>query len=290
MSIMVSIITLLHYMSLLTSLDSHVSPRKNPAVVVTQAAYLLFYRRRSDHPLGGKVLEEIVSAAHTAVDSDSQPGSRSESPSGEGQRLGGSSRNGSSSALLGAGVAHQPGDGGSEGEELETFIGPRARNDELPAYSIDPVSGEQTLDMAETIEGMNIDLDDEGIGGMCDVSYGPSFSMHYEQPGWGFDRLPNNQVPHAPAGSMENGNDNDGEEGLFVGSDGHASMASNMSDANLRIQQDFGDQADIGTIDGHGFDSTPMRNNSPVMEVVPPPSIEGDDEEIPVVELHPASL
>ncbi|KAI2637370.1 UCH-domain-containing protein [Xylaria nigripes] len=65
--------------------------------IVDSSAYMLFYRRKSDAPLGGsklhKVLERYISDDET-------------SEMGEGQRLGeASSRNGSSSALLGAEVS-----------------------------------------------------------------------------------------------------------------------------------------------------------------------------------------
>lgn len=75
---------------------------------MTSAAYLLFYRRRSDEPLGGPkfhdILERYETRAQEAEDSDS----------GEGQRLGhGSSPRGSSSALqTGAGATLRNGKGG----------------------------------------------------------------------------------------------------------------------------------------------------------------------------------
>jgi hypothetical protein len=130
---------------------------------VTSAAYLLFYRRRSDHPLGGRVLEEIVESAtrSTVPDSDSQTDSRAPSPSGEGRRLGGSSRNGSSSALAGVGAAHQAGDGG-----LRTVTQVRSvevDDDMPPEYSNGLPSGEQSLEHANRLEGM--DFEDEYFGG-----------------------------------------------------------------------------------------------------------------------------
>ncbi|KAH8690208.1 hypothetical protein BGW36DRAFT_433160 [Talaromyces proteolyticus] len=91
--------------------DSHVSRAINPNKAISTAAYLLFYRRRSDRPLGGKVLQEVTESSVRA-DSDDQDDSRAASPSGEGRRLVDSSRIGSSSALAGVGAAHQAGDGG----------------------------------------------------------------------------------------------------------------------------------------------------------------------------------
>lgn len=71
---------------------------------MTPQAYLLFYRRRSDKPLGGPFFEQLLH--NTTVRS------REASPSGEGMRLDDSSRNGSSSALPAAEAVHQAGDGG----------------------------------------------------------------------------------------------------------------------------------------------------------------------------------
>lgn len=92
--------------------DSHVSKAINPAKVVSTAAYLLFYRRRSDNPLGGKLLQEITEASTRAKSDDNQEDSHVDSLSGEGRRIVGSSRNGSTSALAGVGAVHQAGDGG----------------------------------------------------------------------------------------------------------------------------------------------------------------------------------
>ena len=48
------------------SLDSSVSPVPNPAIVITPAAYLLFYRRRNAKPLGGPLLEKILGGSKSA--------------------------------------------------------------------------------------------------------------------------------------------------------------------------------------------------------------------------------
>lgn len=129
------------------------SRRNNPNQVVSSAAYLLFYRRRSSTPLGGKFFEDIMHKVHNPqaeVPSGTQ--SRTESPStlaGEGRRLDDSSRNGLSSAFLGAAAGHQA--GGGEPATVRA-MGPRTRNDEkLPDYSEnDP--GELPFESMETDE------------------------------------------------------------------------------------------------------------------------------------------
>jgi ubiquitin carboxyl-terminal hydrolase 4/11/15 len=67
--------------------------------MVSTGAYLLFYRRRSDGPLGGPRFESIVNRYNNPSQDDED--------SGEDQRLDAdSSHRGSSSALTGAGAVH----------------------------------------------------------------------------------------------------------------------------------------------------------------------------------------
>ncbi|KAI1353065.1 hypothetical protein F5Y01DRAFT_67231 [Xylaria sp. FL0043] len=78
--------------------DSSVSKTTTDRIV-DSSAYMLFYRRRSNAPLGGPGLQAIL---ERFADHDDEM-----SGLGEGRRLGeGSSQNGSSSALQGAGVSH----------------------------------------------------------------------------------------------------------------------------------------------------------------------------------------
>ncbi|KAK3939915.1 hypothetical protein QBC46DRAFT_436430 [Diplogelasinospora grovesii] len=79
--------------------DTAVSKAKDPARIVTNAAYLLFYRRRSKIPLGGPRFQEIFERYNNQTSADEDM-----LDSGEGRRLGqGSSHCGSPSASTGAG-------------------------------------------------------------------------------------------------------------------------------------------------------------------------------------------
>lgn len=82
--------------------DSSVSKIKDPTRVIDRAAYLLFYRRRSDKALGGEKFQEIVE--RMKVEEEEMSGDEDEQ--GNGQRLGvdSPSQNGSSSALAGVGA------------------------------------------------------------------------------------------------------------------------------------------------------------------------------------------
>jgi len=101
--------------------DASVTKQKDPSKVISPAAYLLFYRRRSENPLGGPRFQEIFSrynAQHSDDDVDS----------GEGQRLGqGSSLSGSPSALTGADLTRLRGNGLASGRAASP-------DDTLPSY------------------------------------------------------------------------------------------------------------------------------------------------------------
>ncbi|KAL8655805.1 MAG: hypothetical protein Q9226_002899 [Calogaya cf. arnoldii] len=241
--------------------DSSVSRCRNPQNVVSNAAYLLFYRRRSDHPLGGSFFESIMSGAEEST-GDSQPTSDTASPAGEGKRLDGSSRNGSSSALRGVGVAHQAGGGGDELTVRRTGV-----DDELPSYP-----GKDAQD--GTLESMDLD---EGIADIYAPLNPPSpFGSGGIHQSWSFSQLENNesrfQVVRAPAVS-----ENNSDENLFEGEgDSTKAATSPSSEVGDRLA-DFAD--DEGTTSG-AFGPT-VRGDTPLQ--VEPPLINEDDE--PVVEV-----
>lgn len=236
--------------------------------MVTSAAYLLFYRRRSDHYLGGPFLERIVNTANHP-DSESHPASRALSPAGEGERLGASSRNGSSSALLGVGAAHQAGGGGFAD-------GNRARNEvvktELTSY-YSSVPGEETL------EGMDLE-EDEGISGL---DHGQM--TIYDQPSWSFDSLGVNDMGMTQMIAAPPGSDLAPEEGLFDTASDRAADGSSiggLSDEGNRILADFGE--DQGTISG--FAGTPRSRMGTPVDDIPPALLGEDEDDAPVAEVH----
>ncbi|KAK0711421.1 hypothetical protein B0H67DRAFT_602227 [Lasiosphaeris hirsuta] len=114
--------------------DTSVSKQKDPSKVISTGAYLLFYRRRSDIPLGGPKFINIFDRFNSqhAADEDMT------SDSGEGQRLGlGSSLRGSPSALTGADLTLPQGNRGLA-SDLSDTIGRAGRaisvDAELPTY------------------------------------------------------------------------------------------------------------------------------------------------------------
>lgn len=247
----------------------------DPQKVVTSAAYLLFYRRRSDRPLGGKILEEITeSSTRAAADSDSQAESRGESPSGEGRRLGGSSRNGSSSALAGVGAAHQAGDGG-----LRAVTQVRSVEDDdddmPPEYSNGLPSGEQSLGHSNRLEGMDIE-DEEFGGGM----HPTPLRFPSAEPPWSFDRATDAHGPSqmtAPPGSSYDGEDED----LFDDDASNKAVGGgDLSDSDIRLAA----LTDSPDEQGAPCPSTPF-DDTPIQDIPPPLDVD-DDNELPVVELR----
>ncbi|KAL2863429.1 putative ubiquitin-specific protease UBP12 [Aspergillus lucknowensis] len=241
--------------------DSSVSRPIDPQNAVTSSAYLLFYRRRSDRPLGGKILEEIT-------ESSTRPGSESESsrgpsPSGEGRRLGDSSRNGSSSALAGVGAAHQSGDGGLRiGTQLKS-------EDNPPEYSNRPAYGETSLGRTNGLEGMNYDEDDYGSGALANSFRPPS------PPSWSFNRVTDahgiSQMTAELPGSLSD------DDLLDDNASNKAVGGGDTSDTDYRMAS----LIDSPPFQGPVFPGTP--NEESAIPDLPPLD---DDNDLPVVELH----
>lgn len=119
--------------------------------MVSAAAYLLFYRRRSSEPLGGPRLQEIINSYDTrsADDEDNFSGS------GEGRRLGGdSSLHGSSSALTGVGAAPPRPQSGSDGVATARTVNP-ARVAEPPGYRHEVADNDDAAMLFEGDAAMN---------------------------------------------------------------------------------------------------------------------------------------
>lgn len=112
--------------------DSSVSKVKNPSSIVSGAAYLLFYRRRSSVPLGGPRFQQICDEFDRSADDSDGAGS------GDDQEVGGSSLYGSSTAgKTGAGVTHLR--GGSRGLDNSALGG-----------SVQPSIEDEGIEMGES--------------------------------------------------------------------------------------------------------------------------------------------
>ena len=270
--------------------------KSNTQQVVTPAAYLLFYRRREDHPLGGPILREILEVAETAADSEDaqQHGSREPSPpSGEGRRLGDSSHNGSSSAFR-AGQAHRVGDGGSaitktvttrgmtgvlleDGSPLKSVELTSNDDEELPAYSSADMSQHFTRNMGEGFEH------DEGIDTSMDSGpvYGPPAPWH-DSAGWDFAKL--KQPRASPDPDMQ-------DEDLFQEHDDtESTKVEGGDDSGARSPVDW--PASDDEIDSHVRELTDDFNGPSrgLRESAPPPDGMDIDEKVPVFMVPPTTF
>ncbi|SPO02727.1 uncharacterized protein DNG_05402 [Cephalotrichum gorgonifer] len=174
--------------------DSSVSKVKDPSSVVSHAAYLLFYRRRSSMPLGGPRFEEICERFDGRLDDEADgPGS------GDDQEVGGSSLYGSSTA-----GKTEPGAirlrGGSRGLDSSNL----ANDGGLPSYT-----------------SVQASIEDEGIE--MDESSNTAAASAYST-GWSFGQLD---------GPEETGEEDMGKTSLvdYASDDAHQDSASEGRDS-----------------------------------------------------------
>lgn len=219
---------------------------------MTKAAYLLFYRRRSSSPLGPESLQKIVQKdIEAGSDEESDTENRSRSPAGNGSRLGGSSRNGSSRVgAVGAGAGVLRGDGSAlsaaaipQGSLARKGAGPETLEGVSPPDYYD----DETLGDDENFSG----VDTEGNMG------GPYAPAYLDQPQWSFNAI----------GSAR-GNDSDDA------SSNAPALGSDSGDyLQERMLEDFGD--DTTTYPGA---STPLHTFQPASGV--------DDEDVKEIHIH----
>jgi ubiquitin carboxyl-terminal hydrolase 4/11/15 len=139
--------------------DSSVQKQKDLSRIVSPSAYLLFYRRRSDGPLGGPRLKQVVNE----YDNPQEQSEDELSESGEDRGLAGtsSSLRGSSSAWTGVGAALHLPNHGSVGGAGMTTINP-SDLDKLPDYeSHDPLRNNQLHPSVERDHDEGIDVEED---------------------------------------------------------------------------------------------------------------------------------
>ena len=206
--------------------DSSVSKR-NSKDVVTTAAYLLFYRRRTGHPLGPPYLQELVHDARAppaaeVPNSESNASSRagSQSPSGKGSRLGGSSQDGSSNASVAAAAAaaRQRHVGAGSGG------GTRARSASMTREESE-IGAQPPVYEAGFDDALDLDDYDEH------PSAGP---LGWDRPGWNFMSLAS-----MDAGAADEVADNN------TASDAAANGSQLGEELQNRLMEDFGDDHDV---------------------------------------------
>jgi ubiquitin carboxyl-terminal hydrolase 4/11/15 len=196
-------------MSLTHILDTSARIVTNPESMIGSNAYLLFYRRRSERPLGNQELQELVDAYKNPSGGESGSSSSS-SPTGEGQRLGGSSRNGSSSGLVGAEAAPQVGNG----LRVENL----AANDEYSSTDESDAGSEDDEGMKLTSNGMQ--------------NGGQQFGI-FQRPSWSFD----NSTSAHDISQITPGNASADEDGLFDEIDSNQAVGDDDMDLDTRMNE-----------------------------------------------------
>lgn len=195
------------------STDSSVSKPKDLTQVVTSSAYLLFYRRRSEVPLGGPRFQQIFND----FDNNSESSEDDTTESGEEQGLvANSSHHGSSSALTGVGAAHHPANLGSNSAGQMTTVNPRDL-DGLPPYQaheddLDEMPLLTSENDGQPMPSIENGMEDEGIDmGFNNIPYNPLTraslqSSNAMKETWSFAAIDNHKYISG-TGSEIDGND-----------------------------------------------------------------------------------
>lgn len=273
---------------------------------------MLFYRRRSEEPLGGPHLQEIVRNFETR--NSNEVSEEEDAESGEAQGLVGvSSHHGSSSPFKGVGATlHQK--GGSEASKLNssTVIGP-ASLEALPAYS----EHEADSDAAPTLvrdavmnDGLQVSIEeDEGIGMDSPVNKGFSLYSQPQKP-WSFDSMEEEgsepisglaALQQHQGGNRRALSDADGDYASDVVDDNSSASsgtrAGRMTEFDQADDADFEDQSYVPDMDEDAiangvalqhdiFDSRRLRNSGPIQHVRAVGSDDGMDDDEPAAEIH----
>lgn len=191
--------------------------------MISASAYLLFYRRRSDGPLGGEKLREICQSL-TSEDEDS----------GEDRRLVTNSSRRGSGALTGVGVAHHRRNGSMDGEETTTA---------------NLLEGEDTsYEDSHDFDRPHDSVEDE-------VNDGKS----YVQSKWDFDNLKNLNGFNVNQEGGGMGSREGSDDGFMADDDEAGDARSDVPDAsssagNSNAARDFENSMAAGDLPGESFD------------------------------------
>ena len=252
--------------------DSMAAKVSDPEQVISSAAYILFYRRRSSTSLGGPAFEQSVHEMENPVESSgSQSASRNQSPSavsatGEGRRLEDSSR-GFSSASHEAGAARRAGNGGRL-QDLGTRGGMGAVSNDHDAALQGDADEDETLpgytqDDPNPVQSMELD----------DIDAAGSSALPFEVPSWTFETLNAGGISSFDMNVGDDGHSITSQEGHAYGgySRGQACTPDGDNDSMVANQED----ADFEE-SWEGIQSEPERNEEDVVEI----QLEGKDDQL----------
>ncbi|KAH6668752.1 hypothetical protein B0J14DRAFT_566408 [Halenospora varia] len=237
--------------------DSSVSKMRDPTTAVSRAAYLLFYRRRSNLPLGGPRFEQIFRNFDKEMDPQDDD---AEEDSGEEQGLVGNTYlRGSSSALTGVGAAHHRPNLGGDSEMMTVHP---ASLESLPAYQAHENMDDDSAPLLVSDTIQNTIEEDEGI----DMGMNYSNVEDYESPNnnnlgnplqgnWSFGGLDNLNTRGQVSGT---GSDIDGFDDAASdivnnnSSAGPDDLADRLREFNETEPLEFEEQPEIPDLDETG--------------------------------------
>ncbi|KAK8231847.1 hypothetical protein HDK77DRAFT_430364 [Phyllosticta capitalensis] len=248
--------------------DSMVS-KKSPSNIVNSSAYLLFYRRRQEAPLGPPYLQEIVRQAYAP---ESDP---SDSDTGNGRRLGDISPLGSPSAgnEVGAGRLVGAGAAGSAGAVVTTTSLANADDndngyDDLPAYE-DATNEDEGVSMA--------------------ANWGFLHQGGFDRPGNNSDDA-NSDAATGGAGSTDV---NDGDFDDDRKFDDFGAEESEMDDNTAALDRRFGRGSPVELDEGYAAAAAAGGPQGGVVQIPAHQSVEfqddDDDDDDEVTEISPSS-
>lgn len=287
------------------------------------SAYLLFYRRRSDVPLGGPRYAEILEEYDNPHESEQEDGDDTDAgESGEDRSLGvDSSLRGSSSALTGVGAAHHR---LGPGLDSSTVSSSQIDDDKLPSYQehLEDDGAPLLMQDADMNDGLPLQdsVEDEGID--MGVNYNNLSTLNYPNSSlttrglmgnWNFDNLGQNNRP----GGLVSGTGSDADD-IYLPSDpnddidGRSDVVqhdSSASESSLQARYeeftnavpegddgifvdpspvpdiDDDEQMDIYSLHQDMLAQRKAGNLGPAFKV-PPATIGADDTEAPATEIH----
>ncbi|RFU29961.1 hypothetical protein B7463_g6357, partial [Scytalidium lignicola] len=265
--------------------DSSVSRQKDVSRVVGPSAYLLFYRRRSDVPLGGPKFKEVLEE----YDNPSEPEQEDEddteaAESGEDQSLGvDSSLHGSSSALTGVGAAH-PRLG--PGLDSSTVSSSQLDDEKLPSYQEHDDGAPLLIQDAEMNDGLHLhdSVEDEGID--MSINYNNLNALNYANSSlsarglvgnWNFDNLGRNNRPRG----MVSGTGSDVDD-IYLPSDAN----DDIDDRSDLVQHDSSASETSLQVRYEEFaNAIPEGDDGIFVDPSPVPDL-NEDEQIDIYSLH----
>ncbi|TID02047.1 putative ubiquitin carboxyl-terminal hydrolase 12 [Colletotrichum higginsianum] len=252
--------------------DTSVS-KTSPESVVTRAAYLLFYRRRSETPLGGPRFKQIFDKFDKAGEEDEED----DTDSGEDQRLvGGSSLTGSSRLGIGAEATHPRGNRGLATSTMST-ANRGGDDDDLPPYE-----GSSSTNVGS--DNIQNSIEDEGIG-MMDHTDGAN-GFQAAQP-WNWNSLGSADGTNNSLGLEGYGSDDaqpDSSDDREAGNDTDMQFDETMGDYETAQEAppppDFGAQVGLSEIQNAAWD---RQNKTQVISV---PAADDDAASTEAAEIH----